>query len=169
MEVIPTRPYTKDYVALFDCTIELNRSLVVIQRSGYTVLDLLSDIGGVQSIMVSTFAILVGILNYQHFDTTLASQLFKLRKPNSNNSISAAEFFKPTKCGNVKELCQDTFGCCRKNPRARMLDKARQTLEQEVNIVDMVRSMRYFKMSLRHLISQKKRDELEENSRYIYI
>ena len=47
LEGLPTRPYTKDYNALMDLTVEMNRELIVIQRSGYTILDLLSDIGGV--------------------------------------------------------------------------------------------------------------------------
>ena len=92
LEGLPTRPYTKDYVALMDITIEMNRELQVIQRSGYTILDLVSDIGGVQSFILSGFAIVIGLLNYQHFDSTIASQLFKFRKPSAKNSLDK-EFF----------------------------------------------------------------------------
>jgi hypothetical protein len=41
-----------------------------------------------------------------------------------------------------------------------MVEEARQALEQEVNIVDIVRSMRYFQTSLRYLLPQKKLEEL---------
>jgi len=92
LEIMPTRPYTKDFYAMMDITIEMNRELAVIQRSGYTIFDLLSDTGGVQSILLSGFAGLIGLFNYQHFDTYIASQLFKFRKPGAKNS-SDMEFF----------------------------------------------------------------------------
>ena len=171
LEILPTRPYTKDFNAMIDITIEMNRDLAVIQRNGYTLLDLLSDTGGVQSILLSGFAVLISLLNYKHFDTYIASQLFKLRKPGAKNS-GVMEFFHPTKYGNLKELCQDLVGCCRffrKSPRARMIEKARQTLEQEVNIIDIVKSRRYFQMALVNLLPQKKLEELQEKSRYFYI
>jgi len=123
VEVLPTRPYTKDFNAMMDVTIEMNSDLVVIQRNGYTIFDLMSDTGGVQSILFSSTALLIGFFNYQHFDTYMASKLFKLRKPGAKNYFEM-EFFSPSKTGNLKEFCQDFFGCsrfCRKNPRARMI------------------------------------------------
>jgi len=41
-----------------------------------------------------------------------------------------------------------------------MIEEARHKLEQEVNIIDIVRSMRYFQTALRHLLPQKKLEEL---------
>jgi len=159
LELLPTRPYTKDFNAMMDITIEMNKNLAVIQRNGYTIFDLMSDIGGVQGILLSGTAVLIGFFNYNHFDTYMASKLFKLRKPGAKNSFDM-ELFSPSKTGNLKEFCQDFVGCCRmcrKTPRAKMIEKARIKLEQEVNIIDIVKTRRYFQMALRHLLPQKKR------------
>ena len=43
----------------------------VLTRNIYTVLDLLSDIGGVQGLLISFFAIIVTWLNDDHFEERL--------------------------------------------------------------------------------------------------
>ena len=52
-------------------------------RNGYTILDLMSDIGGMQWILLSFFAILMGVFNFNHFDNYLASRLYKIIDPGS--------------------------------------------------------------------------------------
>ena len=49
-----------------------------IQRIGYTVFDLLSDIGGISSIFGTAFASILSFTNYLYFDTFFASKLFKV-------------------------------------------------------------------------------------------
>ena len=56
-----------------DIQFEMNRDLIYVQRTGYTILEMLSDVGGVQAIVMSFMAFLVGICNYKHFDTYMAS------------------------------------------------------------------------------------------------
>ena len=50
-----------------------------------------------------------------------------------------------------------------------MIEKARNKLDQEINIIDIVKSRRYISMALRHLLPQRKRQELLEKSQYIKI
>ena len=59
----------------------MNEDLLVIQRIGYTILDLLSDIGGISSIFSTTFTIMLSVWNYLYFDSYLASKLYKLKYP----------------------------------------------------------------------------------------
>ena len=56
-----------------DVTLEMNLDLGMIQREGYNVLDVLSDIGGIQSIFITTFSTLIGVCNYRNFDNYMAS------------------------------------------------------------------------------------------------
>ena len=53
---------------------------IEIERTAYTFLDVLSDCGGIQAILVSLLQGYLYILNYNHFDTFMASRLFKLKK-----------------------------------------------------------------------------------------
>ena len=80
----------------------------VIQRVGYTLLDLLSDIGGIQSILVSGIAILVSIWNYNNFDNHFLTNFFKLKVENDKsfktNRIDhklKSKDFVPTKICNI--------------------------------------------------------------------
>ena len=41
----------------------MNRDKTLLQRNVYTVLDLLSDIGGIQGLLLSLFAIVISAIN----------------------------------------------------------------------------------------------------------
>ena len=143
-----------------DFVVELNRDLIFIQRTGYTLLELLSDVGGVQSILMTMIAYIVGLCNYKHFDTYMASQLFKISKHSPDKKSSGEqEHFTPDRFSNLKHLIMDKFctfcrkrGICRKSSRLRLIAKTRKRLEKEVNIIDIVKWQRYFHMALRHLL-----------------
>ena len=49
-------------------------------RTGYTFLDVLSDVGGIQSLVASAITIWLGVWNYKHFDNFMAAALFKINK-----------------------------------------------------------------------------------------
>ena len=53
--------------------IEMNLNAKIIERSGYTFLDLLADVGGVKEMLFSGFAIVVAFFNYKHYDNYLAA------------------------------------------------------------------------------------------------
>ena len=79
---------------------------------GYTFLDVLSDIGGIQSIIASTIVIILTILNHNNLDNHLIARFYKRKaepkasqnKVNSSNQKEeAAENFVPTRIGNMKK------------------------------------------------------------------
>ena len=62
-----------------DITFEMNLDKVTMARTGYTFLDVLSDVGGIQGMFLSFFGSVLCILNYNHFDNYLASRLYKIK------------------------------------------------------------------------------------------
>ena len=52
-------------------TFERDMNLVVVVRDGYTILDWISDIGGIQGILISAFAIMISYWNYNYFDNNM--------------------------------------------------------------------------------------------------
>ena len=46
IEKVQTRTYEKDYDVQMDITVEMNLSVKNVERTGYSFLDLLSDVGG---------------------------------------------------------------------------------------------------------------------------
>ena len=50
---------------------------VLIERNGITIADVLADVGGLQSFLISGIQLLLGILNYNQLNSYLVSKLFK--------------------------------------------------------------------------------------------
>ena len=53
-----------------------------MSRSGYTFLDVLSDVGGLESIIISFMAIFLSIINYNNLDNYMVTLLFQLSNKN---------------------------------------------------------------------------------------
>ena len=64
---------------MMDLQIEMNLNKVQVARNGYTILDVLSDVGGIQGLLQSFCWIIIGIWNYKNFDNYMASRLYKLK------------------------------------------------------------------------------------------
>ena len=83
----------------------------------------------------------------------------------------------PRRCFNPKEyirdllpkVCLRIFKCCKPDRLERGFEKARENLLKEINIIEIVKSRRFFHKALKLLLSKKKRMELKERSRYISI
>ena len=78
LEQLPTKSYEKDYHVQLDITIEMNLNQLVIARDGYTALDFISDIGGMQGMLIAGAAFLLSIWNYKQLDNFLVGKLYRL-------------------------------------------------------------------------------------------
>ena len=112
----------------------MNRDLVTLARNVYTTLDVLADIGGIQSILVSGLALFLSVWNYSHLDNILAELLFKIKDAPAKTSTSSSTI-KPTKFFNIADWLFDKVipskfrcRCCRKSRRMRGIEKARKRL-----------------------------------------
>ena len=121
LKLQPYRSYEYDYITQFDLTLEVGLDLMMIERKNYTLLDVLSDVGGVYNFFFASFSVLIGICNYNSFDNYMASRLFKIKKQNlnkSNDDDENYEYITPTRFCNCCELLVSTIPkklrCCRK-------------------------------------------------------
>ena len=83
---------------------------IQIERSGYTILDVLSDVGGLQGILITGISLLLSILNHNYLDNHLVSKLFK---------SEAATTLVASQTESIQEFCIDKclpskLVCCRK-------------------------------------------------------
>ena len=83
MGKVYNRPYEKDPDLMTSIVIETNLDQLFIQREGYTILDLLSDVGGLSGIGIWILDILTKILNYDYMNSYMTSKLFKLKNKQS--------------------------------------------------------------------------------------
>jgi hypothetical protein len=69
----PFEFFDQDVMAIgIDC----NLDRTVIERSNYTILDVLSDVGGLESVLASAIALFLSILNYNNLENSMIKQLF---------------------------------------------------------------------------------------------
>ena len=87
--------------------------LTIIERTGYTIVDLFSDIGGIQSFLSSIIGIFLSFWNHNYLDNYLVSKLFNVSvavgESNKQTSqlISMKEFF-------IDRVLPDILVCCRR-------------------------------------------------------
>ena len=75
----------------------MNLSELVVVCDGYKILDFISDIGGMQGMLISAFSLLLMIWNYNNLDNFLLSRLYRLGK---TEDASASLAFVPEKLSN---------------------------------------------------------------------
>ena len=59
--------------------------------------------------------------------------------------------------------------CCKKSRQDIAIEKAIREMDDEIDIIEMIKSRRFFKTAFRQLIPSEERMRLKEKSRYIMI
>ena len=139
-------------------------------------LDLLSDIGGLVSIIMGGLSMILGIWNYKSFEYHFLTNFFKMKatKGNQNDDYNYKNY-APKKICNIKEYFLELIPvimcvkCCRRNKRHAAIEKARQALNKEVNIINIIRILRYLKLAMRQVLPKHVRIEAKKRSRYVVL
>ena len=72
--------------------------LTVIERHGYTILDIFSDLGGLLGFLIKAISIFLSIWNYNYLDSILVSKLYKAGPgPKEDDKPSCIERLVPSK------------------------------------------------------------------------
>ena len=145
-------------------------------------LDLLSDIGGFTSIFISGLSFLITIWNYKNFEYHFLTNFFKKKVTKTNKQLkvnsenkSNNENFASGKICNLKEYLLELIpsltkvSCCRRNSKHAAIEKARIALNKEVNIIEIIRVLRYLKHAMRQVLPKQIRIEAKKSSRYVYL
>ena len=74
-----------DFVSSLD--FEANLDKIVIERINYTILDAMAAVGGLAKVLNTGLTIFVAILNYNHIETFIASNIYKIRKEVSKGKV----------------------------------------------------------------------------------
>ena len=108
----------------------------------------------------------------------MASRLFKLKKEDDSNVeyksyFDRSNFFHPTKFGNIRNYLIDCLPkkliCCKLSRKELGIRNAIHKMNQEIDIIEMIKTRRYLKLCLRELLPQKVRMDLKQRSRYLLI
>lgn len=177
----PNRSYEKDYNAIVDVTYEMDLDKTILKRHGYYLFDFISDIGGIQGFLYSTLAFLLSIWNYKMFDNHMVSRLYKLEKSDSGtrqikDAFEQSDFMKTARFQDPKEYFRDScpsWLCfcksCKPDRQELGFIKGRERLQRETNIIEIIKSRRYFNATLRFLLTKNQRMRLKKRGRYTAI
>ena len=131
---------------------------------------MLSDVGGLTGMFTSIFSVFMAVWNFNQLDDYMVSRLFK-SKPGEEKF--QAEFLPTKTCCNFKDFLRSwtpkCFLCCKLGRREKAFAKARDKLESELNVIELIKSRRYFAKALKTLIPADQRLKLREQTRYLVI
>ena len=159
--MLPWELYDKDVMAI---GIDMSLDQIVIERSIYTILDVLSDVGGLKVMIVAIFAFIKSIINYNGLDSTIIEQLYTFpdeqdakvtggHQQNNDTSETATHVtYKTSMLGNFADYILDMLpGFCRfckKTRRQRQYEAAIECLRQETDVIKLIREIRFIKSAL---------------------
>lgn len=61
--------------------------MLIVQRQGYTILDILAEVGGLQGFLFQVSSFLLSILNFNSLDSYLISKLYKHQRDGSQEQL----------------------------------------------------------------------------------
>ena len=151
-------PYEKPDKTWLMVSLEMDMSRIDFTRSRYTIFDMLSDVGGLSGIFFSVFTVFMAVWNFNSFDNYMVTHLFKAKFEESqidskssktkDQGQSQSEFYPSNRCPNFKDYflscVPSCLLCCKQSRREKAFTKARDKLEKEMNIIELIKSQRYF-------------------------
>ena len=139
LDSMPVRSYEKDYDTVTDITFEMNVNQKVIARSGYTVLDFLGDVGGLNGLLTSTVALFFSFWHFNRFDNFMVQRLYRA-KPKSADSKALPLTTLSCTCQNQREFLRSLLGCLgwKADRHARIFEIGRAKLSRETDIVRII-------------------------------
>ena len=81
---MPMRSYERDLDTQTEIRLEMNFDILEISRDSYKVVDFLSDIGGMQGMLMGGALLFLGFWNFNNFDNILVQKLFIVKKPSNS-------------------------------------------------------------------------------------
>ena len=159
-------PYEKQDNIWMSITIEMDTGLMTYERTVYTLFDLLSDIGGLSGILISLFFLIVSTWNHNKFDNMLVSRLFKIRRETTGEDDEIVNSCMPNCTDWIFSLLPNFCICCKRARKEVAMQKARDKLASETNIVGIIRATRYMEIALRQLIPAQELRKLKEKALY---
>ena len=159
-------PYERVDNIWMSITIEMDTGLMTYSRVVYTLFDLLSDIGGLSGILISFFLMIVTAWNHNKFDNMLVSRLFKIKRRDkgADEAETISNSCMPNCTDWILSFFPDCCICCKRARREVAMQKARDKLAGETNIIEIVRAWRYMEIALRQLIPANELGLLKEKA-----
>ena len=104
----------------------MNFDLKIIRRDTYNFLDMLSDVGGIESILITFMNFILSFWNYNHLENYMVSKLYqyKYHVQSTTRIRPGNELFIPTNTCNILHYLRDLLPnkllcCCKRRKRGK--------------------------------------------------
>ena len=87
VELSPGLPYSRDNPTLSRIILELNPDMIEITRDVYTFLDLLSDIGGIQGMLIGLVAQFFVYWEFNQLENYMISKLYGVKRGKKSHNF----------------------------------------------------------------------------------
>ena len=126
-DVLPYERFDNTWVSV---TIERSLDIWHFEREVYTLLELISDVGGFSNALFVVLALTIALWNYNMFDNFMVSRLFKIKKTkeeideyceyfNQSDFINIGRFPHFKEC--FKRILPKKCWCCKESRREKAL------------------------------------------------
>lgn len=155
------RPWAFDtgYHTVF--TIQLDRDKSTLERKVYTALDLVTEVGGFKEGMMGIFLMFIGFFGTNSMNNKIVRDLFDLP---AEDPEEMCRCFKQSNLYSCFDKCKK-----KKDLREMKFERAQNMLNNEANLIDILRQLRYVQSGLNHLISPAVKAELWQKSKLRYV
>ena len=135
--------------------IERSLDVLKVERTVSTLTDLMSDVGGFFGLLVMFGRVFSRLWNFNSFNNFLVSRLYKVMKPKEQigevtSYFDRSEFFSKS---NLPQCL--TFFCRCRSRKEIAMRKAREKLNEELNVIQILKSWRYMEKALAKLLTDK--------------
>jgi len=148
---LPPRAYEYFEDVIMAVSLEIDPDKYVVTRKVYTVLDLLSQVGGLRVVFVGAFGALLRVINRNYQRDYLMGHLYKLKDQANHTFDPRRREAIPSR----NSACSRWFfgsGGSRKR-RSEQHKRAEKALYNEIDIVQILSSIRYFHRAMDSILT----------------
>ena len=149
-------PWATNWHTVF--TIQLDKDKSTLERKVYTFLDLVTEVGGFAKGMMGIFLVTIGVFGTKSLNSEIVRDLFELPPDDPKEKCKC---FKRSNFYSYVNNCKK-----KKDLRELKFERAQKMLNNEANLIDILRQLRYVQSGLNHLISPEVKAELWQKSKH---
>ena len=164
LEQVQMRPFEWSPATVMALSIEMRLDQLVISRETVTVMDVMADIGGFAVVLTVVAGVILHLLDQGHVSNVLATQLFKVAPPAADIdelNQGSLPLTMPSRC----------LSCCStgRKRQHKAMKLARSTLNEELDVVELIRTLRCFRIILSQLFTDEECAELTRASQFLEV
>ena len=145
---------------LLSINYSMNMDIVKVSRSVYTFFDLLGNVGGLAGIFFSIVAFLHSIWKFNASENSLVEQLYQEAVDTDLPEASGQSACKEFMMSCLPSCLLPRSRCLRERKKDKLYAAGRDLLVAELDVVKMLRVMRFNHLALKRLLGQDVMDEI---------